>query len=156
MFNVVRKPSQSAAAQPSVLTEWDPFRMMESLLRFDPYSELAQPRRSEATFLPRFDVKETKDGFLFKADLPGLKEEDAEISVTGNRLTISGKRDVEEQKEGENHYLIERTFGTFSRSFTLPDSADTDKIKASMKDGVLTLNIPKRTESQPRRISINK
>jgi HSP20 family protein len=155
MFSITRKSSQNAPAnQP--LSEWDPFRMMESLLRQDPFDGFISRRAVEPSFVPRFDVKETKDGFVFQADLPGIKDSDVEIHVTGNRLTISGKRDAEQQKDGENYYLYERTYGSFSRSFTLPDSADTDKVTANMKDGVLFLSIPKRVESQPRRVTIGK
>jgi HSP20 family protein len=112
--------------------------------------------RPESRFDARFDVKETKEGFLFKADLPGLREEDVEISLTGNRLTVSGKREVEAAQEGETHFMRERTSGAFRRTFTLPETADADKITASMKDGVLTLALPKRSESQPRRVPIGK
>ena len=157
MFNIVRKQQNPPTTTQPTYNEWDPFRVMESLLRSEPFTDL-WGRRSEASYayMPHFDVKENKESFLFKADLPGLKEEDIEISVTGNRLTICGKRDVDEQKEGENYFVWERNYGTFTRSFTLPDSADLDKIKANMKDGVLTLILPKRVESQPRKISIGK
>jgi HSP20 family protein len=130
---------------------------MENLLRYDPFQDTwGNARTSELAFMPRFDVKETKDSFLFKADVPGIKEEDVEINVTGNRLTITGKRDAEEQKEGENWYVVERKYGSFNRVFTLPDSADAEKIKANLKDGVLHLVLPKRAESQPRRINLAK
>ena len=158
MFNIVRKSSQNPVPAPvSVAREWDPFRVMESLLRYDPFvGTWGSGRTAEPVFMPRFDVKETKDSFLFKADMPGLKEEDVEISLTGNRLTISGKRDSEEQKEDENWYVAERKYGSFTRTFTLPDSADAEKIKASIKDGVLHLVLPKRAEAQPRKISVAK
>lgn len=157
MFSIVRKPGRISAGTPSTLwNEFDPFRVMENLLRYEGFPEAAVNRRTEAAFAPHFDVKETKDSFLFKVDLPGVKEEDVEISVTGNRLSISGKRDAEEHQEGDNFYLVERNSGSFTRTFTLPESADTEKVKASLKDGVLTLVLPKRTESQPRRISLGK
>ena len=83
-------------------------------------------------------------------------DEDVEISLTVNRLSISGHRQSEEHKEGDNIFTLERTYGSFSRAFTLPDTADSEKIKAEMKDGVLSINLPKRTEAQPRKVSINK
>jgi HSP20 family protein len=157
MFGIVRKPSQTTpTSQLSQLSEWDPFRMMESLLRNEPWGDGFGLRRNDSALLARFDVKETKDSYLFKADLPGVKESDLEISLTGNRLTISGKREGEEQKEGENYYVMERTYGTFTRTFTLPEGADIDKVKAALKDGVLNLTIPKRAESQPRRVVVAK
>ncbi len=158
MFSIVCKPAvRNHSVNPALFGGWAPFRVVESLLRDEPYTEF-QPRRAsvESSFVPRFDVKETKDGYAFSADLPGLKEENVEISLIGNRLSISGKREAEETKEGDNYFLGERQYGEFKRTFTLPESADTEKVTASMKDGVLTLNLPKRTEAQPRRVSINK
>jgi HSP20 family protein len=158
MFNVVRRTSQTPSAPLPRLSEWDPVSLMENLLRFEPFADVAPARRTnyEQSFAPRFDVKESKDAYLFTADLPGVREEDVEISLTGNRLCISGHRSQEEEREGDNYYMVERSYGSFCRNFTLPDSADTDGIKAWMKDGVLNLNLPKRVESQPRRVALNK
>jgi HSP20 family protein len=156
MFAVVRKPAQTV--YPRYFSPWDPFRLVDELLAPETAAQ-PQSRRGAATaprFDVRFDVKETKEGYLFKADLPGLREEDVEISLTGNRLTVSGKRETEAAQEGETQFMRERTSGAFSRAFTLPETADTDKITASMKDGVLTLVVPKRSESQPRRVPIAK
>jgi HSP20 family protein len=124
--------------------------------RRDAFGDSWHKSGHELPFAPRFDVKETKDSFQFKADLPEVSEQDVEISLTGNRLTVSGKREAEEKKEGENYYLLERSWGSFSRSFTLPETADVEKIKAEFKDGILNLSLPKRTESQPRRIPLNR
>jgi len=157
MFSITRKPAQNASAQSSAaLSEWDPFKVMEQLMRWEPLTEPLLVRRPDSSFVPRFDVKETKDAYLFKADVPGVKDEDVEIALTGNRLTISGHRQSEEHKEGDNIFTLERTYGSFSRAFTLPDTADSDKIKAEMKDGVLSITLPKRTEAQPRKVAINK
>lgn len=157
MFGITRKPSQSAPVQASSHpSEWDPFRVMEQLLRWEPLAEPAFLRRGEGMFAPRFDVKETKDAYLFRADLPGVKDEDVEIGVTGNRLTLSGHRQAEEHKDGDNYFVMERSYGSFSRSFTLPDTADFDKIKAELKDGVLCIVLPKRAESQPKKIPLSK
>jgi HSP20 family protein len=156
MFSIARKPSPSPRPQSFFVTDWEPFRLMENLLRSDPFGDAYVKSTPDSTFVPRFDVKESKAGFLFKADLPGVKEENVDISLTGNRLTISGYREAEEKQEGENYYMVERTSGSFSRAFTLPETADVEKIKAEVKDGVLTLTLPKRTESQPRRIPLTK
>lgn len=155
MANIVRNPSQgSSATLPSLFHEWDPFRVMDHLLRWEP-QERGQRRTEAMSFAPSFDVKETADGFLFRADLPGVKEADVEVSVNGNRLTISGKRDFEERKENDNYFMLERSFGSFSRSFSLPDSADTEKTKADLNNGVLTILMPKRAEAQPRKVTLN-
>lgn len=157
MFSITRKPAQHATAQSNAaLSEWDPFKVMEQLMRWEPYREPLPLRRADLAFVPRFDVKETKDAYLFKADLPGVKEEDVEIALTGNRLNISGHRQSEEHKDGDNIFTLERSYGSFSRAFTLPDTADSEKIKAEMKDGVLSIVLPKRTEAQPRKVAINR
>ncbi len=150
MTAVVRRPI--GAQFPSLFSDLDPFRVMEGLLRFGPQNEVVQ-RSFE--FAPNFDVKETKEAFLFKADLPGVKESDLEITHTGNRLTIGGKRDAEERKEGENYFMFERSFGSFQRTFTLPESADVDQIKAELQSGVLSIVVPKRTAAQPRKINVS-
>jgi HSP20 family protein len=131
---------------------WDPFRV---LFRWDPFAETRAVRGNEI-YTPHFDVKENKDRFTFTADLPGVKESDLEISVTGNVLTITGKRENELREEGEQYYRAERSYGQFTRSFVLPESTDTAGVQADLKDGVLTLQVPKRPEVQPRRIAIGK
>ncbi len=123
---------------------WDPFEMMQEF-----FGGEALPR-----FTPSFEVKETKDAYVFKADVPGVKEEDVDISLTGNRLTISGKREAEKKDEGERYFTWERTFGAFSRSFTLPQGIDGENVQAELKDGVLSVVIGKRPEVQPRRIQV--
>jgi HSP20 family protein len=100
------------------------------------------------------EVKETKDSYIFKADLPGIKEDGLDISLTGNRLTISGQRREEKKDEGDRHYVYERSFGSFSRSFTLPEGIDADHVQAELKDGVLNVVVPKKPEVQPKRILV--
>ena len=151
MFGVVRKPVPAQNGQHALFWGSDPFRTLEAMLHVD-----RGARRADPTFAPRFDVKESKEGFIFNADLPGIKDEDVQISVAGNQLTISGKRAAEEKKDTEDYHVLERSYGSFERTFTLPDSADLEKVSAELKDGVLKVSLPKRTESQPRRISINK
>ena len=138
--------------------EWDPFQTMRELMSLDPFREL-MPRlwRAEEAgvpYAPSFDVKETKDAFVFKADLPGLREEDLDINVTGNRLTVSGKREAEQVEESETFYCSERSYGAFTRAFTLPEGTNADQIRAELKEGVLTVNVPRSAEAQPKKISI--
>ena len=153
MANIIRRRQESA---PSVSREWDPWRMMNDLLRWDPFREMGfiRPGAEEGQFLPTFDVKETKDAYIFKADLPGVKESDLDISITGNRLTVSGKREAEEKQEGDTWYAYERSYGSFTRSFTLPEGIDPDHVRAELKEGVLTLYLPKRPEAQPKRVQL--
>jgi HSP20 family protein len=135
---------------------WDPFEMMQDLMRWDPFLEVSHGlgNLSPAAFVPSFEVKERKDAYVFRADLPGVKEEDLEISLTGNRLTVSGHRQQEQREEGERYYAYERTYGMFSRSFTLPEGIDHEHVNADMKSGVLTLVVPKKPEVQPKRITL--
>jgi len=136
----------------------DPLRLMREVFRWDPFAEMLPSTIQQDTgavgFQPRFEVKETKEGYVFRADLPGVKEPDLDISVTGNRLTVSGKRDCEKRQEGERYFAAECGYGAFSRSFTMPDHVDADHVRADLKDGVLTLVVPKRPEAQPKRISL--
>jgi HSP20 family protein len=136
---------------------FDPLRMVRELMRFDPFREVDPFLRSfeenVAAWLPSFDVKETGDGLLIKADLPGVKDKDVNVALTANRLTISGKRE-EERKEGEQYHTYERSYGTFTRTFTLPEDVDADKIHAELKDGVLTLMLPRHPDVKARQIPI--
>ncbi|MGC4114875.1 MAG: Hsp20/alpha crystallin family protein [Myxococcales bacterium] len=150
---------QQSSLAPRTHQAWDPWGVMREMMRWDPLAEMG---RSLATqdygvgFVPQFEVKETGDSYVFKADLPGVKDDDLDISLTGNRLTVSGKREEEEKKEEETYYAYERSFGTFTRSFTLPEGIDANDVKASMKDGVLTIGVAKKAEVQPKKVTITK
>jgi len=139
------------------LTQWDPMRAMRDMLRWDPFREMAPafPALDLVAFNPSFDVIENNDAFVFKADLPGVKKDELEISVTGNRLQISGKRDTEHETKTDTVYAYERQSGSFTRSFTLPDGADLDHAKSELKDGVLSLVIPKKPGAQAKKIAIS-
>lgn len=135
----------------------DPFEVMQELLRWEPFRELSRGvvgGGEAASFIPSFEVKETKDSYVFKADLPGVKEGDLDISLTGSRLTISGKREEEKRDESDRHYVYERSFGNFSRAFTLPEGIDVDHVQANLRDGVLNVVVPKKPEVQPKRILV--
>jgi len=136
--------------------DWDPFRAMRDLLRWEPLAEFAPSFAGfeSAVFSPAFEVKETKEGFVFRADVPGVKDADLDVKLTQNRLTVSGKRESEKVEKGDTYYTSERSYGSFTRAFTLPDGVDADQIRAELKEGVLTLTVPKKPESQPKKISI--
>jgi HSP20 family protein len=131
----------------------EPFGLMRNLMRWDPFRDIEFPEMQSA-YLPSFDIKETAQGFVFIADLPGVKQEDLDINLTGSRLTVTGKREPEERKEGENFFATERSFGGFSRTFSLPEGVDPNAVVAELKNGVLILTVPKVPEVQPRKISI--
>jgi len=138
--------------------ETDPFRWMRDMLGWDPFRDTALPvwfgPGNERTFSPAFEVKETKDSFQFLADLPGMKEEDVEIKLTGNRLAITGKREASREDKTDTYYTYERSFGTFQRTFVLPDAVDTDHVHAELKDGVLTVALPKKATAQTKTVAI--
>jgi len=130
---------------------------MRDLLRWDPFQELralAPSRGGQVGFVPDFDVRETNDGYTFTADLPGIKESDVEVNITQGSLTVSGKREEEDVREGERYYCCERSYGEFRRSFALPEGADPDSATADFKDGVLRIGMRKRADVQPRRVQI--
>jgi HSP20 family protein len=149
MADIVKKNAGTA-------TEWDPARAMRELMQWDPFREMAPITTwREVAFAPTFDVTENTDSYLFKADIPGVKKEDLEITVTGNRLQIYGKREAEEEAKSETVYTYERQFGSFTRAFTLPEGADVEHAKSELKDGVLTLVVPKLAAAQAKKIAIS-
>lgn len=130
----------------------DPFSFARELLNWDPFFAT----RPLSAFAPAFEVKETSDAFILKADLPGVEDKDLDVAVHAGVLSVSGSRQAEERKEGESYALYERQFGSFTRSFSLPDLADAEKVSAKLDNGVLTLTIGKKAEAKPRKISIQK
>jgi HSP20 family protein len=129
----------------------DPFLFARDLFGFDPFYD----GRSNA-FTPTFEVKETNDQFIVKADMPGVEEKDVDVSLHNGVLSITGTRTAEARNEGDAYYVHERQYGSFSRNFGLPDTADGDKIEASLTNGVLTVTIGKRAEAKPRKIAFKK
>lgn len=141
------------------LGEWNPVRVMRDLMRWDPFREMAPllgalPSFERVEWNPSFDVTETKDAYQFKADLPGVKKEDLEITASGSRIQISGKRDTEQESKTDTVYTYERQSGAFTRFFTLPDTADIDHAQSVLKDGVLSLTIPKQGSAHTKKIPV--
>ena len=112
-------------------------------------------RDQSRRWVPPVDLVEAEDHFLLKADLPGLSDEDVSIEVQDGTLTISGERRAEHEAHERGWYRIERSFGSFSRSLTLPDGVDADAISARFENGVLEVSIPKPEERKPRRVEIS-
>jgi HSP20 family protein len=115
------------------------------------FGQTDQARR----WVPPMDLVEAEDHFVLKADLPGLTEDDVNIEIQDGTLTISGQRKAEHEEREKGWYRIERSFGSFNRSLTLPDGVDADRIEASFSHGVLEVHIPKPEERKPRRIEIS-
>ncbi len=134
------------------LTRWDPFEEMERLTTryFEPFLHWRQGRQ----MTPAVDIFETDKNIELRVELPGLKPEDVKIDLSENTLTLSGERKLEHEEKREGYHRIERSFGSFSRSFTLPRNVDKESIQAEMKSGVLCLTLPKREAEKPQRISV--
>jgi len=106
-------------------------------------------------WVPAVDIMEKDGNLVLRAELPGMNEKDIQLKLEGNILTITGERKHEKEEKEENFYRMERTYGSFSRSFTLPDTIAPDQIKAEYKNGVLSVTIPQKPEAKPREIPVS-
>jgi HSP20 family protein len=143
------------------LMEWRPFREVSRLRRemdrlWDDYFGSGrrglQPLQTE--FSPAVDVTETAEAVVVKAEVPGMDANDINISVTGDVLTIKGEKKSEREEKEENYHVVERSYGSFSRSLSLPGAVNLDKIEAKYDKGVLTVTCPKKEEVKPKAIEI--
>ena len=145
------------------LTPLSPFREMEDMERRmediigRPLYPLAWRRLpvEEREWTPAVEVFEKEDQFVVKAELPGMKEDDIDISVVGDTLTIKGERKAESEVKEEDYYCCERSYGSFYRSVALPSNVNAEKIEASYKEGILEINLPKVPEVKPKKIAIS-
>lgn len=110
---------------------------------------------SVAAWAPAVDIYETENELVLKADIPDLNEKDLDVQVENNMLTIRGERKFEQQVKEESYLRVERTYGSFMRSFALPNTINTENIRADYKNGVLTVTLPKRAESRPKQVKIS-
>ena len=146
----------------SSLIRWEPFRDLTSLRErmdrlFDEFGGRGWPAEeglSTGVWNPAVDVYETKDSLVLKADLPDVSKDDVSLAVEGNVLTIHGERKKEKEVKEKDYYRMERSYGAFSRSFTLPSSVNSEKIEAVFSGGVLTITLPKKEESKPKQIQV--
>ena len=127
-------------------------RLFESLFKEFPFNGFLSDRE---TGMPAVDVLEKDGNLILKAELPGIEEKDIELKLEGNVLTLKGERKLEDKEEKDNYHRVETFYGSFSRSFTLPETADRDTISADYKNGVLTVTVPQRPESKPRAIPVS-
>ena len=144
----------------STLVCWDPFREFSQMRETmnQAFGETPLGRREEGfltpAWVPAVDVYETPETIVLKAELPGVNREDIDIQVEQNVLTLKGERKDDPQIKQENYYRVERQFGAFLRSFSLPRAVAADRIQATMRDGVLEIHLPKQTEAMPKRIKV--
>jgi HSP20 family protein len=141
------------------ITRWDPFHTLSGLQeQVNRLFETSQGRADNSaltTWVPAVDIYETENELVLKADLPDMNEKDLDIRVENNMLTIRGERKFEQQVKEENYLRVERAYGTFSRSFSLPNTVNTEAIKAEYNHGVLTVQLPKRAEAKPKQVKVN-
>jgi HSP20 family protein len=142
-------------------TTYQPWGLMNQFRQdmekfFDHYNRQSEDQSAIATcaWVPAVDIKEEGQQFVIEADIPGVEPKDIEVSMDNGVLTIKGERQSESQDEGQNYKRVERTYGSFYRRFSLPDTADAEHIQASGKNGVLQISIPKRELAKPRKISV--
>lgn len=142
------------------ITRWQPLRELTNLqyrmnkLFEDFLGDKVEVKQPSPGWSPAVDIYEEKDRIVLKADLPGVDEKDISLDVEGNRLTLKGERRLEREVKEENRLRLERSYGFFARSFSLPGTVDAEKIRASYNEGVLEVSIPKKDESKPKQIAI--
>jgi HSP20 family protein len=144
----------------TTITRLQPFRgfsaLQDQVNRI--FNESVRSQGDESTltaWAPSVDIYETPNELVVKADLPEVDEKDIDIRVENNLLTIRGERKFDKSVSEDNYLRIERSYGTFSRSFSLPNTVNAEAIRAEYKNGVLTVNLPKREESKPRQVKVN-
>ena len=143
------------------LTRWNPVNDLERdpihrfFNRFLDDTLSTDMNATSRNWKPAVDIKETEDALTLLAELPGMTREDIEVSLENNVLTISGERKFEKDLEKESFHRIERAYGAFARSFTLPSNVKTDSVEASFKDGILAVRLPKLEEAKPHKIKIS-
>jgi HSP20 family protein len=141
------------------LIKWEPMREIEDM--FDRYTKAmgwpfqrGQEPITTGDWSPRVDISETDEEFVIKAEIPEVKKEDVNVSMDKGVLTIQGERKQEKEEKGKKFHRVERYYGSFVRSFTLPDNVDETKVKATFKDGMLNIRIPKTAETKPKAIEV--
>jgi HSP20 family protein len=146
----------------SALTRWDPFKEMDDLQkRLTSFFGLSPQRpvngkedMTVAQWLPLVDITEDEKQYLIKVELPEVKKEDVKVTVESGVLTISGERKFEKEEKDKKYHRIERSYGSFTRSFSVPDDADASKVSAEFRDGVLTVHLTKSEKARPKSIEV--
>ena len=144
------------------LVRWDPFRELEDvsdrLNRMFAHSAASRTNGKETMIVsdwtPSVDISETDGEYQIKAEIPDVKKEDVKVTVEDGVLTIQGERKHEKEEKGKKYHRIERSYGSFVRTFSLPDVIDDEKVKAEFKDGVLNLHLPKSEKAKPKAIEV--
>ena len=144
----------------TVITRWDPFREFSTLqdrmnrLFRDSYGD-NQEALTTTTFAPAVDVYEDEHKVALKIEVPGIEEKDIDVRVENNTLTVHGERKIEKEEKEENYRRVERQYGSFTRTFTLPQTVDTENVSATYDKGVLKITLPKKAEAKPKQVKVN-
>ncbi len=148
----------------SGITRWDPFRELDDLQNrlstlFGRAAVSKNPERQEALsvaeWAPLVDITEDEKEYLIKAELPEVKKDEIKINVQNDVLVISGERRYEKEEKDKKYHRVERAYGRFSRSFTIPEDSDPERVSAEFKDGLLHVHLPKSERSKPKSITVN-
>ena len=146
----------------TVLTRWEPFREFATLqdrinrVFRDSYSGAGQDEAlTTSSFAPAVDVYEDEHKVSLKIEVPGIDEKDIDVRVENNTLTVHGERKIEKEEKEENYRRVERQYGCFTRTFTLPTTVDTENVSANYDKGVLKITLPKKAEAKPKQIKVN-
>ena len=145
----------------TVLTRWEPFREFTTLqdrmnrLFRDSFGDSREEALTTTTFAPAVDVYEDEHNVTLKFEVPGIEEKDIDVRIENNTLTVHGERKFEKEEKEENFRRVERQYGSFTRSFTLPNTVDTDSVSANYDKGVLKIKLAKKAEAKPKQIKVN-
>ena len=138
----------------NTLSIWNPIHEMDELFHNRLASVLGGESAQSVAWSPVVDIEETELNYLIRAELPGLSKEKVKVTVEDGVLTLSGERDLERKVEGKTFHHIERSHGTFTRSFTLPENAEAESVSANYKDGLLEIRVAKSEEALPKSIEV--
>ncbi len=145
----------------TVLTRWEPFREFSTLqdrmnrLFRETYNEGQDQSLTTSSFAPAVDVYEDEHNVSLKIEVPGIDEKDIDVRIENNTLTVHGERKIEKEEKEENYRRVERQYGSFTRTFTLPTTVDSEKVSAHYDKGVLKIYLPKKAEAKPKQIKVN-
>ena len=145
----------------TVLTRWDPFREFSTLqdrmnrLVRDSFGEGREEALTTSSFAPPVDVYEDEHNVTLKIEVPGIEEKDIDVRMENHTLTVHGERKFEKEEKEENYRRVERQYGSFTRTFTLPNTIDPDQVMANYDKGVLKIKLAKKAEAKPKQIKVN-
>jgi HSP20 family protein len=158
---IPKKPAKKEIDSMTVLTRFEPFREFSTLqdrinrVFRESYKEGQDESLTTSSFAPAVDVYEDEHSVTLKIEVPGIDEKDIDVRLENNTLTVHGERKIEKDEKEENYRRVERQYGSFTRTFTLPTTVDSEKVSATYDKGVLKIALPKKAEAKPKQIKVN-